>query len=211
MIFNLLLRHVTYLVFNNMRTQTLKENTDRGFTLIEVLIAVVIFSTAVAGLLLIVGTGIGDVNMAKNRLVANYLAQEGIEIMRFKRDHFTETNPSGGWSQFQTLLNTVCTQANPCGVSAIRPLDPPIDCGPNNPTNCTIVEDRNSSTATGAYTSLGDPGSSGWPQTIYTRKIYLETPQNNSNDAYIIHSSVTWSQGTGTYTTSMSETIYNWQ
>lgn len=197
-----------------MKTSSTKNNiqeTAAGFTLIEVLIAVVIFSSSLAGLLLMVGTGIGNVYVARNHLISNYLAQEGIEIMRYKRDFMVTTNPGGGWVAFQTLLNNNCSLANPCGVGAIRPLDPPIDCGPNNPTNCDVMVDDSGSGATGAYDMRGTPGASGWTKTLYTRKLYLEVPPNNANDSYIIHSDVSWTEGTGTYTTSMSETIYNWQ
>lgn len=191
---------------------TKKEHAKQGgFTLIEVLIAVVIFSTSLAGLLSMVGTGIGNVYVARNRLVANYLAQEGIEIMRYKRDYMVTTNPSGGWVAFQTLLNNTCSQASPCGVSAIKPLDPPIDCGPNNPTNCTVMQDEGGILSTGAYDMLGIPGTTNWAKTMFTRKLYLEVPPNNANDSYIIHSTVSWTEGTGSYSTHMSETIYNWQ
>lgn len=190
------------------QTNTWKKNA--GFTLIEVLIAVVIFSTSLSGLLLMVGTGIGNVNVSKNRIIGSYLAQEGIEIMRYKRDYLTSTNPSGGWAAFSTMMNNICSPIAPCGVSALRPLAIPIDCGQNNPTNCRVVQNTQGSPANGAYTMFGDPGASNWAPTIFTRKIYLESPLNNSADSYIIHSLVSWSQGTGEYVTSMSETIYNW-
>ncbi len=181
-----------------------------GFTLIEVLIAVVIFSTSLAGLLLMVGTGVGNINVSKNRLIGNYLAQEGIEIMRYKRDYLTSTGGASGWTSFTTMMNNICSLSAPCGVSALRPLAIPIDCGPNNPTNCRVVQNTQGNPANGAYAMFGDAGASSWTPTIFTRKIYLESPINNSADSYIIHSLVSWQQGTGTYTTSMSETIYNW-
>ncbi len=179
-----------------------------GFTLIEVLIAVVIFSTSLAGLLSIVGTGVGNINVSKNRLIGNYLAQEGIEIMRYKRDYFTSSTL--GWGAFTSMMNNICSLSAPCGVSALRPAAIPIDCGPNNPTNCRVVQNTQGNPANGAYAMLGDVGASSWTPTIFTRKVYLESPINNSGDSYIIHSLVSWQQGTGTYTTSMSETIYNW-
>ncbi len=195
------------MTFYQKQKQLMRKN--GGFTLIEVLIAVVIFSTSLAGLLLMVGTGIGNVNVAKNRLVANYLAQEGIEIMRYKRDYLMSTQ---NWAAFASMMNNVCTLTSPCGVSALHPLDVPNDCGSGNPTGCRIVQDLNGSTATGAYAMMGDPGVSGWEPTIYSRKIYLETPLGNNNtDSYIIHSLVSYQDGTATYTLSMSETLFNWQ
>lgn len=189
---------------------------NRGFTLIEVLIAVVIFSTSLAGLLLIVGTGIGNINVSKNRLIANYLAQEGIEIMRYKRDYQTETHPnvsnispSPGWTIFANMM-TDCDSVDACGVTAVRPLDPPVNCT-GNVSSCRIVQHTVGNPATGAYDIFGSPGASGWTPTIYSRFVYVETPTNNSSTSYVIHSVVKWNQGSGVYVTSMSETIYDWQ
>jgi prepilin-type N-terminal cleavage/methylation domain-containing protein len=195
---------------NTIQKQPHMREKNGGFTLIEVLIAVVIFSTSIAGLLSIVGTGVGNINVSKNRLIGNYLAQEGIEIMRYKRDYMTAIDTTNGWTSFSTMMNNICSISAPCGVSALRPLAVPVDCGPNNPTNCRVVQNTQGNPATGAYAMLGDSGATSWTPTIFSRKIYLESPINNSADSYIIHSLVSWQQGTGTYTTSMSETIYNW-
>ena len=185
-----------------------------GFTLIEVLIAVVIFSSSLAGMLLLVGTGIGNVNVAKDRLIANYLAQEGIELLRYKRDYMTVTNGSSGWNNFTGLFSAIGdTTINnfpykgPFGVSPIHPLDTPKDCGSNDPTACQIVVDQNGSAATGAYTIKGDAPAS-WTPTKFTRKLYLGG--TNSVDSYVIISEVTWSDANQTYSVKMSETLYNW-
>lgn len=177
---------------------------SRGFTLIEVLIAVVIFSTALTVLLSFVGTGIGNVNVAKNKLAANYLAQEGIELLRYKRDFLVETagTPQDGWDSFLQSLNN-CTPTSPCGVDGIHPTDTPILCGNGN-ASCALLVDN----VTGAYDNAGDPSAVGWTPSIYTRVVYADG--TNDGNYVLIHSIVTWTEGTGTYQVNLSETMYNW-
>ena len=60
--------------------------TTRGFTLIETMIAVAILSLAVAGPLYAANRAIVAAQVARDQLVALYLAQEGIEYVRAMRD-----------------------------------------------------------------------------------------------------------------------------
>src|SRR3989344_4652981 len=60
-----------------------------GFTLVEMLVAISIFTVALVGIMFILGSGIADTNYAKRKMVATYLAQEGIEYIRNMRDSYT--------------------------------------------------------------------------------------------------------------------------
>jgi len=63
----------------------MKENTH-GFTLIETLIAVTILTFAVSGPLYTAGRALVAAEIARDQLVASYLAQEGVESVRAMRD-----------------------------------------------------------------------------------------------------------------------------
>jgi prepilin-type N-terminal cleavage/methylation domain-containing protein len=192
-----------------------------GFTLIEVLVAVAIFATSLMALVLTVGTGIGNVNVAKEKITANYLAQEGIEMVRYERDFFVQTNPTSGWASFTSLLPS-CTSANPCGVSAPQlfgalPGSIPAftSCPGPSHAQCQITQNPTTGAANGAYGIAGvlSESTSIWTPTVFTRYIYFETPTGSgigSGDAYVVHSVVTWVQGTGTHTVEMRETLFNW-
>src|SRR3989344_5315664 len=57
-----------------------------GFTLIETLVAVTVLVAAIAGPLTIASRGLASANLARDQLIANFLAQEAIEFVRNTRD-----------------------------------------------------------------------------------------------------------------------------
>lgn len=59
---------------------------DKGFTLIEALVAVSIVALAVAGPLSAAGSASTAAQIANDKLTAMYLAQEGVEYVRAMRD-----------------------------------------------------------------------------------------------------------------------------
>jgi prepilin-type N-terminal cleavage/methylation domain-containing protein len=77
---------------------TTKKN-NKGFTLIEMLIAVFIFSVALAALMSISARGLKAARLAQNQVTADYLAIEGIEIVRNLRDSaFLLGSSTNTWS-----------------------------------------------------------------------------------------------------------------
>lgn len=58
----------------------------QGFTLIEALVAITILLVGVIGPLGLAAQGIADGLFAKNQIIANHLAQEGIELIINRRD-----------------------------------------------------------------------------------------------------------------------------
>lgn len=58
----------------------------QGFTLIETLVAVLILASAIAGPLTIASKGLSAANLARNQTAAQFLAQDGMEYVRFVRD-----------------------------------------------------------------------------------------------------------------------------
>lgn len=76
-----------------------------GFTLVETLVAISIFTMSVLGLMSVLASGLSDTSYAKQKMTATYLAQEGIEYARNLRDN--AVIPSGGlagWASFITPL-----------------------------------------------------------------------------------------------------------
>jgi prepilin-type N-terminal cleavage/methylation domain-containing protein len=81
---------------------------NKGFTLVETLIAISIFSMSIVTMMSVLGTGISDTNYAKTKIIATYLAQEGIEHARNIRDNYVlyaSINPSRTWDTFKTTAD----------------------------------------------------------------------------------------------------------
>ena len=75
------------------------QKNKRGFTLIEMLIAVFIFTVAISALTLMAGRGIRSANDSQNRITAEFLSIEGMEVVRNVRDSaFLAGLPETSWT-----------------------------------------------------------------------------------------------------------------
>ena len=72
-----------------------------GFTLVETLVAISIFSVSILGIMSVLASGISHANYAKQKMIALYLAQEGIEYARNIRDTKVLFSVNNGWGEFR--------------------------------------------------------------------------------------------------------------
>ena len=169
-----------------------------GFSLIETLVAITVLVFGIVGPLTLAQIGLRSFSQIRDRIVAEYLAQEGLEIVRNIRDTALIQDPASGLPQF-----TPCQSAVGCYVDATS----------NSPalTNCTgtgcppLRYDR----ATGEYNySTG-------VNTIFTRAIFvspgnLNTSEANGEEA-LVTSRVTWpSRLVGTETVEFTGYLTDW-
>ncbi len=94
-----------------MKTINYKKNNMRGgFTLVEALVAIAIFTTSILALLSILSPGIASTNYAKQKIIASYLAQEGVEYVRNIRDSMVLSNADAtdGWIEFLAMTFPLC-------------------------------------------------------------------------------------------------------
>ena len=78
--------------FNNV---TMKS----GFTLMEAIVAIFVITTGIVGVLSLVTQTISSATFSKDKLIAAYLAQEGIEIVRNIRDTNWLEGGSNPWNE----------------------------------------------------------------------------------------------------------------
>lgn len=175
----------------------LNQYNHKGFTLIETLFAILIFSASLVSLMAIAGRGIAAANTAREQTVAHYLAQEGIEVVRNVRD----TNfINGGWDADFTQ----CIETDPCQLDYGSGITTPtlIQCA--NPTDGCVIDE-----SFDAYVNGG-----GTP-TPYFRKIYIEAgaldPINGGVNEYQVVSKISWkSKGVDRLVT-MQTLLKKWQ
>lgn len=190
-----------------------QKNKKRGFTLIETLVAIAIFTTSILALMAVLSQGISDTGYVKKKLLATYLAQEGIEYMHNMRNTCMLASGETGWGPFVLKLkNNGCGGANGCYfsdtyVSHCSALTPIITaCGVNPCPNL------NYNTATGTYNN--DPIGGSVADSGFARQITIASTDpfdpNNYAKEVKITSTVSWTQGSGTYQVSFSDYLSSW-
>ncbi|MBP9711766.1 MAG: type II secretion system protein [Candidatus Pacebacteria bacterium] len=173
-------------------------STQQGFTLVETLVAISIFTLSILSLMVILTKSIADTNYAKKKLVAGYLAQEGIEYIRNMRDTYVVSSATGqiGWDAFNALLvSSACNTASGCYFNdAFSDYSTAVVACSNQGCPEILYE-----SGQGRYGYTGS--NSG-----YVRKITATISTNQTK----IFSTVTWVQNSGTYSTTLAETVFNW-
>lgn len=192
-----------------------KSKSDGGFTIIETLVALSIFTLSILGILVATSFGISDSTFVKNRLTATYLAQEGLELVHNVRDAQSLYADASPWTTFLSSLSS-CV---PTPTSSGCDIDPraSLSGGPmtysGSPTpvlacplaGCSIVYDD----STGFYKRSNDS------EAVFKRYITI----GGSNPLWInynpdgevnVVSTVVFSYGGSTGTVSVSENLLNW-
>lgn len=211
-----------------MKFYFLKKNTinkfKRGFSLVETLIAISIFSIAISSMMVVLGNGIVNTNYAKRKAIASFLATEGIETIRNLRDTYDQYSLSpDGWVDFRDRLTIAQCEANQhgcyfdiekdingfVGYDLFDPANRPsplfnIYIGPCALVGCSeILYD----TSNGKYTYTAN-GSLTVPTGMF-RTIKMEVNRINPDEVKII-STVYWTQGSTTNSISYYDTLFNW-
>ena len=151
-----------------------KERMIAGFTLIETLVAILIFSMAMAGLLLVVSYGIQSSVDNQHFLRAQFLALEGIEIARNARDNYFLSVSGNSWDSelggcpISNDRDRACEITFSSGLLA--------ECNPAD--DCRVRYDS----ATRLYGTYGQ-------DTVFRRKIFLE---KLSDDEVLLSVDVSW-------------------
>ncbi len=186
------------------------DKSSRGFTLIETFVAISIFTMSILALLIVLGQGIANTNYAKQKMIASYLAQEGIEYMRNLRDTFVLYEAAGsqaGWDAFNTKIapapNTLCGSGNGCYFN-----DQNLDYDNHSqPMTGIALTACNPSCPPLLYNeNTGKYGYAMGLNSNFIRKINVAQAANQTK----IFSTVSWTQGSGVYNIVFSESLFNW-
>lgn len=169
---------------------------QQGFTLIEALVAVVIFSIALVSLITMTSKGIAGTTAASNQVVAQFLAQEGLEAVRAQRDS-NVINPSitnwlDGIGNCSPSSNSMCDIDYQADFKLAQ-------CTQNIIGQCDLFLSNN---------NLYSTDSSG-SNTPFSRAIWIEPVSGTTNQARV-YSQVVWTQGNLTRQIVLSSTLTDW-
>ncbi len=192
--------------------QKIKIQKNKGFTLIETLVAISLFSFSAIALLVTLSGGIRDMDYVKNKFIAENLAVEGVEYVRNIRDTYalySGTNPAG-WQAFIAKFSQCVKNAGDfcyfdnTGIDFSDQTQPIVDI---NVTQCSpVCPPLRVNLNTGKYDYDSNNSTS-----FFTRKIEIEYPTNLNNGAEVkVYSTVTWQDGARRYETVFTENLFNW-
>lgn len=200
-----------------MKKITIKNNTriacrNHGFTLVEVLIAISIFTFSILAMLATLSHGITDTNYAKDRVIATYLAQEGIEFTRNVRDdNILYPTTTANWTNFVSEVTLNCINSGSaalagCGMddghSGIGDGIRFLPCATTADQNCEVYLDPTTNKY-GPVNQVNEANDSGFSRVISARL-------DAGGDRMTITSTVYWMQQSGQQSISFSEDLFNW-
>lgn len=174
--------------FNNL---TIK----KGFTLMEAIVAIFVITAGIVGVSSLVAQTISSATFSKDKLIAAYLAQEGIEIVRNIRDtNWLEGAPS--WDDGLVPPTIDCS-----GGCQADYADQALFGFIGNPLNIDSF--------TGYY------GYDGGDATKFTRKITIlkemYPPGQGYYDKMMVKVEVFWQEKGKPYSIEAQENLYNWK
>jgi len=172
---------------------------NRGFTIIESLVAIAILIVAITGTMTAVQSGISSYTYSKDQIAAFFLAQEAFEQVRNMRDENRLNNRN--W-----LAGLAENSTNPCWFGYACTVDPVVS---STATSCSAI---------GSCPYLRQDPSSGffgynlsWPTTRFKREIVLTMVDSANTHEIAVTVTVSWSKGIIIRQFRARENLLNWQ
>jgi len=168
------------------KIQNTKYETQKGFTVLESIVAILILSLSVSGVFSSVQQSLSQAIIAKDEVKAFYLAQEAIEIIRNKRDANQLAKINGGSNTW--LYGITQDATDPCYFGRVCRADataasPLTYCNSSSWDSCPVLR-QDQTTFLYSYTSGTD--------TNFKREIQIESI--NANEIAVTVR-ISWTKG----------------
>ncbi len=175
------------------------KNHNKGFTLVESLVAISILSLSIAAAFTAVQKGIQSSTIARDQVTAFYLVQEAMEFVRNKRDENALRLISGASINWRTGFASLAT--DPCGFGKTCTVDAPLGTFANCPGGsgtCPVLRQDPVSYLYG-YTPA-------WTPTSFRREIRMSLA---AADEVVVTISINWTTGGTPYSFQVTENLMN--
>jgi type II secretory pathway pseudopilin PulG len=178
-----------FFTFSNKRSYSL-----RGFTLVETLVSTMIITLVILGPLTVASNASMYARITKDSLIATYLAQESIELLRHQQDSIyiqciqsstsvcsptaTETTQQAAWRTFRNRLLTSpsCLNAVGCSYDFIDMTTNESATPPKYASNSASCNTLSLQTSTKLYVCTGTHATGGgYTLTSFSRSVFVET------------------------------------
>ncbi len=199
-------------LFNKIRLKKEKRfKYQKGFTLLETMIAIFILTLAITGPIYISSLAIKASVESRDTVTAHYLAQEAIEVIRNNRDtnalnlNMTSSTNPNNW--LDNITGVVSCINNPGDTATICKLEKN-DNDEYIFTICTTIcpkltFDKNGNDI--IYGSVSSIDNSKFTRTIYLQKV------TDSNDEIIVNVKISWNHKGANKQIIFKENLYNQQ
>jgi len=186
---------------------------NRGFTLIETMVAVLILSTSLTSLLTLTSSSLFAAKYANNEITANYLLQEAVDYIRNDRDSIVFQQRNNGdatsvsWNIFLAkygYINSTCFSPDGCYLDITEQNSFNVIRSCTSP--CTLMYFDPAANHKEFYTYSTDFGLA----SSFRRKITMRINPTNINEL-LVTVTVDWKNGNLSRSRSLNESILNWQ
>jgi prepilin-type N-terminal cleavage/methylation domain-containing protein len=177
---------------------------NRGFSLVETLVAVLLLVVAIAGPLTVASRAFNAALVAKNQVVAFYLAQDVMEHVRFVRDSSCLVAGTAAPCPAATWLSGLSSCATSCRIDTVA----------NTITACTqgsACDELYYDTTSKNFTHTG-PASATNPKTLFRRVVSVTSPVGANASEALVTVTVYWREGISPqHSVVLKENLFNWQ
>jgi len=189
---------------------TSKMNDQKGFTLVETLVAILILVVSVTALMTVAKNNFSIVRYARNQMIATTLMQESLEYIRSTRDTLVQQATNGdSWAQWNTLYQS-CFTKDGCFIDPYASQEQRVTACPDGGCpNITYCPNAVFYGYSRTYKNINDPDCYITP---FARTVTMQTitPAGGGADQVVVTSHVDWLNGAQPVTQSQSIVIANW-
>jgi prepilin-type N-terminal cleavage/methylation domain-containing protein len=176
---------------------------NRGFTLVETLVAISVLAIALVGPFVAVQNAVQGSYVARDQLIASQLAQEGVEYLRSIRDN-NYHNGRTWLDGFDGAVRNGCYGEGPSGYCTVDPTQ-----GDFHTVAAGMLEYEGTSTVPYLYVSganLYNQQGSG-SATKFKRLVQVHTISATEIRITVY---VIWTTGTRSYTVTVTDNLHDW-